>query len=114
MPSAGGAPFVINENSNVYNVLVIYKAIITLKCMVSYAFGFYFQVDGNIKSMYQLMAKVEELNKSMAPAYKLAEQVRLFKDCPGRASNLRSFVFRLFLFVLASPWITRLLRPLLG
>ena len=25
--------------------------------------------------MYQLMAKVEELNKSMAPAYKLAEQV---------------------------------------
>ena len=35
----------------------------------------FFQVDGNIKSMYQLMAKVEELNKSMAPAYKLAEQV---------------------------------------
>ena len=25
--------------------------------------------------MYQLMAKVEELNKSMAPAYKLADQV---------------------------------------
>jgi len=29
--------------------------------------------------MYQLMAKVEELNKSMAPAYKLAEQVKEVK-----------------------------------
>ncbi len=37
------------------------------------------EVDGNIKSMYQLMAKVEELNKSMAPAYKLAEQVKDIK-----------------------------------
>ncbi len=34
------------------------------------------EVDGNIKSMYQLMAKVEELNKSMAPAYKLADQIK--------------------------------------
>ena len=33
-------------------------------------------VDGNIKSMYQLMAKVEELNKSMAPAHALADQLR--------------------------------------
>ena len=37
------------------------------------------EVDGNIKSMYQLMAKVEELNKSMAPAYKLADQVKEVK-----------------------------------
>ncbi len=37
------------------------------------------EVDSNIKSMYQLMAKVEELNKSMAPAYKLAEQVKEVK-----------------------------------
>ena len=29
--------------------------------------------------MYQLMAKVEELNKSMAPAYKLADQVKEVK-----------------------------------
>ena len=34
------------------------------------------EVDTNIKSMYQLMAKVEELNKSMAPAYKIGEQVK--------------------------------------
>jgi hypothetical protein len=27
-------------------------------------------VDDNIKGMYQLMAKWEELNKAMAPAYK--------------------------------------------
>ena len=37
------------------------------------------EVDSNIKSMYQLMAKVEELNKSMAPAYKLADQVKEVK-----------------------------------
>ena len=36
-------------------------------------------VDGNIKSMYQVMAKVEELNKSMAPAYKIAEDVKEVK-----------------------------------
>lgn len=32
-------------------------------------------VDHNIKSMYQLMAKCEELSKSMGPIYKLAEQM---------------------------------------
>lgn len=32
-------------------------------------------VDHNIKSMYQLMAKCEELSKSMSPIYKLAEQM---------------------------------------
>lgn len=38
------------------------------------------EVDNNIKSMYQLMAKVEELNKSMAPAYKVGEQVKELKQ----------------------------------
>lgn len=37
------------------------------------------EVDNNIKSMYQVMAKVEELNKSMAPAYKLGEQLKEIK-----------------------------------
>ncbi|KAG7206990.1 hypothetical protein KM043_000881 [Ampulex compressa] len=36
-------------------------------------------VDHNIKSMYQLMAKCEELSKSMAPIYKLAEQIKEMK-----------------------------------
>ncbi|XP_015122779.1 BLOC-1-related complex subunit 6 isoform X1 [Diachasma alloeum] len=36
-------------------------------------------VDHNIKSMYQLMAKCEELSKSMGPIYKLAEQVKEMK-----------------------------------
>ena len=38
------------------------------------------EVDNNIKSMYQLMAKVEELNKSMAPANKLGEQIKEIKQ----------------------------------
>lgn len=37
------------------------------------------EVDNNIKSMYQLMAKVEELNKSMAPAYQIGEEVKELK-----------------------------------
>ncbi|XP_033342212.1 BLOC-1 related complex subunit 6 isoform X1 [Megalopta genalis] len=36
-------------------------------------------IDHNIKSMYQLMAKCEELSKSMGPVYKLAEQVKEMK-----------------------------------
>ncbi|XP_011308416.1 uncharacterized protein BORCS6 isoform X2 [Fopius arisanus] len=36
-------------------------------------------VDHNIKSMYQLMAKCEELSKSMGPIYKLADQVKEMK-----------------------------------
>ncbi|XP_015605838.1 BLOC-1-related complex subunit 6 isoform X2 [Cephus cinctus] len=36
-------------------------------------------VDNNIKSMYQLMAKSEELSKSMGPIYKLAEQIKEMK-----------------------------------
>jgi len=36
-------------------------------------------VDTNIKTMYQVMAKVEELNKSMGPAYKIAEEVKDIK-----------------------------------
>ncbi|XP_012220578.1 BLOC-1-related complex subunit 6 isoform X1 [Linepithema humile] len=36
-------------------------------------------VDHNIKSMYQLMAKCEELSKSMRPIYKLAEQIKEMK-----------------------------------
>lgn len=36
-------------------------------------------MDHNIKSMYQLMAKCEELSKSMGPVYKLAEQMRVLE-----------------------------------
>ncbi|XP_046485906.1 BLOC-1-related complex subunit 6 [Neodiprion pinetum] len=36
-------------------------------------------VDHNIKSMYQLMAKCEELSKSMGPIYKLAERIKEMK-----------------------------------
>ncbi|XP_034937270.1 BLOC-1-related complex subunit 6 isoform X2 [Chelonus insularis] len=36
-------------------------------------------VDHNIKSMYQLMAKCEELSKSMGSIYKLAEQIKSIK-----------------------------------
>lgn len=38
-------------------------------------------VDHNIKSMYQLMAKCEELSKSMGPIYKLAEQMQVLEYC---------------------------------
>lgn len=37
------------------------------------------EVDANIKAMYQLMAKVEELNKAMQPAYKMGEQLKDIK-----------------------------------
>ena len=33
-------------------------------------------VDGNIKSMYQLMAKGEELSKCMRPVYGLRTQIK--------------------------------------
>ena len=33
-------------------------------------------VDSNIRAMYQLMAKWEELNKNMAPAYRVANQIK--------------------------------------
>ncbi|KAE8746441.1 hypothetical protein FOCC_FOCC006807 [Frankliniella occidentalis] len=36
-------------------------------------------VDSNIKAMYQLMAKCEELSKSMKPIYKLAEDIKEVK-----------------------------------
>ncbi|CAG2062851.1 unnamed protein product [Timema podura] len=36
-------------------------------------------VDSNIKAMYQLMAKCEELSKSMKPIYKLSEQLKGIK-----------------------------------
>jgi len=36
-------------------------------------------VDSNIKAMYQLMAKCEELSKLMKPIYKLAEQIKGIK-----------------------------------
>lgn len=38
-------------------------------------------VDHNIKSMYQLMAKCEELSKSMGPIYKLGEQMQVLEYC---------------------------------
>ena len=38
------------------------------------------EVDNNIRSMYQLMAKVEELNKSMTPAYKVNDQIKELKQ----------------------------------
>ena len=37
------------------------------------------EVDNNIKAMYQLMAKWEELNKNMAPAYRVASQIKDIK-----------------------------------
>lgn len=36
-------------------------------------------VDSNIKAMYQLMAKCEELSKTMKPIYKLAEDIKEVK-----------------------------------
>ena len=36
-------------------------------------------VDSNIKSMYQLMAKCEELSKNMQPIYKLYDQIKEVK-----------------------------------
>lgn len=36
-------------------------------------------IDANIKSMYQLMAKCEELSKEMEPIYKLAQQLKDIK-----------------------------------
>lgn len=38
------------------------------------------EVDNNIRSMYQLMAKVEELNKSMTPVYKVNDQIKELKQ----------------------------------
>ncbi|KAL3852578.1 hypothetical protein ACJMK2_016198 [Sinanodonta woodiana] len=40
-------------------------------------------VDGSIKSMYAMMAKCEELSKSMDPVYKLADQVKEIKRLLG-------------------------------
>ena len=37
------------------------------------------QVDTNIRAMYQLMAKWEELNKNMSPAYKVSSQIKDIK-----------------------------------
>jgi len=37
------------------------------------------EVDGNIRGMYQLMAKWEELNKNMAPAYRVSSQIKDIK-----------------------------------
>jgi len=37
------------------------------------------QVDSNIRGMYQLMAKWEELNKNMAPAYRVSSQIKDIK-----------------------------------
>jgi len=36
-------------------------------------------VDSNIRGMYQLMAKWEELNKNMAPAYRVSSQIKDIK-----------------------------------
>lgn len=36
-------------------------------------------VDSNIRAMYQLMAKWEELNKNMAPAYRISGQIKDIK-----------------------------------
>ncbi|XP_053630679.2 BLOC-1-related complex subunit 6 isoform X1 [Cherax quadricarinatus] len=46
-------------------------------------------VDANIKSMYQLMAKTEELSKSMKPIYKLQEQITLILG----AATVRGLIF---------------------
>nr|SVE83963.1 EOG090X0FS7 [Daphnia pulex] len=45
-------------------------------------------MDGNIKSMYQLMAKCEELSKAMTPIYKLSEQVKEIKKLLDIMENL--------------------------
>jgi len=37
------------------------------------------EVDSNIRAMYQLMAKWEELNKNMAPAYRVSSQIKDIK-----------------------------------
>nr|SVE75451.1 EOG090X0FS7 [Daphnia dolichocephala] len=45
-------------------------------------------MDSNIKSMYQLMAKCEELSKAMNPIYKLADQVKEIKKLLDIMENL--------------------------
>ncbi|XP_063849707.1 uncharacterized protein LOC135093955 isoform X1 [Scylla paramamosain] len=45
-------------------------------------------VDANIKSMYQLMAKTEELSKSMKPIYKLQEQIKEVRRLLDMFENL--------------------------
>ncbi|KAI9557500.1 hypothetical protein GHT06_017328 [Daphnia sinensis] len=45
-------------------------------------------MDSNIKSMYQLMAKCEELSKAMTPIYKLADQVKEIKKLLDIMENL--------------------------
>nr|CAH0099856.1 unnamed protein product [Daphnia galeata] len=45
-------------------------------------------MDGNIKSMYQLMAKCEELSKAMTPIYKLSDQVKEIKKLLDIMENL--------------------------
>nr|SVE92714.1 EOG090X0FS7 [Megafenestra aurita] len=45
-------------------------------------------MDANIKAMYQLMAKCEELSKSMAPVYKLSDQVKELKKLLDIMENL--------------------------
>ncbi|CAG5100831.1 Similar to Borcs6: BLOC-1-related complex subunit 6 (Rattus norvegicus) [Cotesia congregata] len=55
---------------------------VTVDCLESYRDAVCKTCDGvdhNIKSMYQLMAKSEELSKSMGSIYKLADQIKTIK-----------------------------------
>ena len=55
---------------------------VTVDCVETYRDGVCKtcdEVDNNIKAMYQLMAKVEELNKAMGPAYRLGGQLKDIK-----------------------------------
>nr|SVE73254.1 EOG090X0FS7 [Ceriodaphnia reticulata] len=59
--------------------LIVYKDSVCKTCDA---------MDANIKSMYQLMAKCEELSKSMTPIYKLSEQVKEIKKLLDIMENL--------------------------
>lgn len=55
---------------------------LTVDCMETYQTAVFKTcngVDSNIKSMYQLMAKCEEISSSMRPLYKISEEIKEIK-----------------------------------
>lgn len=64
---------------------------LTVDCMETYQKGVCKtcdMVDSNIKSMYQLMAKCEELSNSMKPLYKISEEIKEIKRLVEHFENV--------------------------